>query len=585
MANRTKPPFFKRRRVRRFLMIGSLGLLAIILWAGSWVLAKMGPSPVDTYEADDTLSAENKEAASLMERVVELEALFAELMNQDEAESDQIHVFEMTFKELQRQLLLGQSQDLQVRERLVQVEQAYHNWQGSRLSRIVTAAERELAVALQDEAYAQALEALDRAYAAQQTINTQYPKSWAKNTQAAVALARRRAHLAAQPLHTLVQQHAADAEAAISVADWASASQSFEASIQAQLELNEKHRDAPQVSVERLRALQQALEDVASQQAEQSFKDAISAAESSFQEGAFSEASDHYARAREIELSLVADRRTRLAPEIQRLAAFAQKLQTEMSQETWHAIVEGMRQMDVRIRSADYEGLAVSIEALAPLFERMESQFVASQFTDPIVQEKFMYIRSRLNNIAYIQQRIQAVLLPVPELEGIKLLRTELRQSTYRLIMEEGVAVSIVDEQPVHSVTLTEAQLFCQRLGWLLALPVNLPTESIYRATLQGARDLDLQPYVWCGKDRVKAAQAVAQKQVFPSGFYDTLGNVGEWLAPANNQAQQYRSFGGDFKSRPSTLKSIPIYTFPSDTRSRAIGFRVVVSVAANENI
>ena len=123
-----------------------------------------------------------------MERVVELEALFAELMNQDEAESDPIRVFEMAFKGLQRQLLLGHSQDVQVRERLIEVEQAYHDWQGSRLSRLVTAAEQQLAVALENEAYVQALEALDQAYAAQQTINTQYPKSWAKNTQAAVAL-------------------------------------------------------------------------------------------------------------------------------------------------------------------------------------------------------------------------------------------------------------------------------------------------------------------------------------------------------------------------------------------------------------
>ena len=192
MANRTKPPFFQRRRVRRILMIGSLVLLVIILWAGSWFLAKMGPSSLDAAKADHSVSVDNKQAPSLMERVVELEALFAELINQDEAESDQIRIFENAFEGLQRQLLLGHSQDVLVRERLIEVEQAYHDWQGSRLSRLVTVAEQQLAVALENEAYVQALEALDQAYAAQQTINTQYPKSWAKNTQAAVALARRR---------------------------------------------------------------------------------------------------------------------------------------------------------------------------------------------------------------------------------------------------------------------------------------------------------------------------------------------------------------------------------------------------------
>ena len=294
----------------------------------------MGPSSLPSDQGGQNVLVDNKQAPSLMERVVELEALFAELMNQDAAESDQIRVFEMAFKGLQRQLLLGHSQDVQVRERFLEIEQAYQDWQGSRLSRLVTVAERQLAVALENEAHAQALEALDQAYAAQQRINIQYPSSSAKNTKRQLSLSVGE-HLAAEPLHTLVQQHAADAEAAISVADWDIAIQSFEASIQAQMELNEKHRDAPQVSIERLRALQQALENVASQQVERSFKDAISAAEKSFQQGAFFEAADHYARAREIEVSLVADRRIRFAPEIQRLAAFAQKLQTELSQVDW----------------------------------------------------------------------------------------------------------------------------------------------------------------------------------------------------------------------------------------------------------
>lgn len=579
MANRFKPPLFQRPGVRRFLLLGLLVFFVLALWVGSWVLAKMGPSAVRSDYLEQHDASEDAETDSLVERIAVVEALLAELVNEDEARFDQIFTFEKALKGLQRRLLLGHAQDSQVRGRCIDVEQAYHDWQGSRLSKVIIAAEQQLVAALDDGEHAQALEALERAYIAQQTINTNYPKSLAQNTQAAVALARRRSQLAAQPLHSLVEQYVADAQAAQLVADWVAASQSLEASIQAQLELNEEHRDAPQASLERLRALQQALKDLKSQQVERSFQAALSDAEKSFQQGALVEAAAHYARAREIQGSLAA---ARLTPDIQRAAAFEQNLQTELSQVTWQAIVDGMQQMDVRIRSADYAALAVSIQELAPLFERMELEYAASRLVDSQVQEKFAYIRSRMDDIASIQQRIQSALRPLPEMEGFSLLRTELRQATYRLVMEGQAAVGALNEQPVHSVTLSEALLFCQRLGWLLALPVNLPTESTYRAALQGARDLNLQPYVWCDKDQVKAAQAVAQKQAFPSGFYDLLGNVGEWLATTEGGVQQYKSFGGDFKTRLSSLKSIPIYTFQAETRSRAIGFRIVVRKPSN---
>ena len=466
-----------------------------------------------------------------------------------------------------------------MRERFLEIEQAYQDWQGSRLSKVVTAAEQQLATALQDGAHAQALEALERAYAAQQRINIQYASSSAKNIQAAVELERLRTELAAEPLHALVTKYVAEAQAARDLADWDNAIQQFEASVRAQLELNEKHRDAPQASIERLRELQETLRDLKAQQLEQRFKDALSAAEKAFQQGAISDAADHYETACQIQASFGAGQSRHFDSEIQRAAVFSQKLQTEMSQVTWQAIVDGMQQMDVLIQAANYKGLANRIKELTPLFEQMESQYATSQLRDPVLQEKFVFIRSRLNLIASIQELIYKALLPVPELDGVRLLRTELRRSTYLLVMEGNqVPSEALREKPMHSVSLAEAKLFCRRLGWLLAKSVDLPTEFIYRATLKGALTIDLQPYVWCDKDRVKEPQAVAKKMKFPSGFYDLMGNVGEWIAVENSDIQTYKSFGGDFKTPLSRLKSIPIYTFSQETRSRAIGFRIVVN-------
>lgn len=585
MSHRYKPPLFRRKPVQRFLIAVLLVSLVIGLWAGSWLLAKMGPRAVqlDASGAGDVSGA--AESTSIGEMLVDLEAVFAELVAGDEASSDGIRNFEVAFNKLQRRLRTGDAEGPQLRERVGKLEQAYHDWQGSRLSKLVTAAELQLATALAEGKHFEALEALERAYEAQQTINTQYPKSLAQDTQAAVALARRREQLAAQPLYRLVESYAREAEAAVEMADWATASQAFEAAIQAQLDLNERHSEAPQASVERLRTLQLALAGLKSQQWERAFQDALMAAENSFQQGAFAEAAAQYEKTQEIQAKLAADRGIRFAPELKRAAAFAQKLQTELSRATWQMIESGMQQIDLQIRAANDAALAVTIKELAPAFERMTAQFPASQLDDPSVHLKFDYIRSRFSQIAPIRQRILTALLPVPGLEGVSLLRTELRQSTYQLVMAETAVQEALSERPVHSVSFAEAQLFCQRLAWLLGLSVDLPTESIYRAALEGVVDLNLQPYVWCDQDRVKEAQAVAQKQVFPSGFYDLLGNVGEWLAATDPDAQQHKSLGGDFKTRLSSLQSIPIYSFPAATRSRAIGFRILVRSLPDDGI
>jgi formylglycine-generating enzyme required for sulfatase activity len=160
------------------------------------------------------------------------------------------------------------------------------------------------------------------------------------------------------------------------------------------------------------------------------------------------------------------------------------------------------------------------------------------------------------------------------------MLRTEVPQALYALIMGTNPSRNRGDVNPVDSVSWTEAKSFCERLSWIMGKEVRLPTENEFRQALGRLRYVVLEEHVWSVSDADGVAQPVGTKAPFASGFYDLLGNVSEWLESIDRfESEDARHVGGHAQDRLESIFTVPMREAPRGERNRMTGFRLVVGV------
>jgi formylglycine-generating enzyme required for sulfatase activity len=171
-------------------------------------------------------------------------------------------------------------------------------------------------------------------------------------------------------------------------------------------------------------------------------------------------------------------------------------------------------------------------------------------------------------------------LLPIPEIEGWRMLRTEVPQALYSLIMGTNPSRNQGDVRPVDSISWVEAKNFCERLSWILGQSVRLPTENEFRQALGRLRYVVLEDHVWSAADADGVPQAIGTKEPFASGFYDLLGNISEWLESIDRfETESASHIGGHAQDRIESIFTVPSREAPRGERNRLTGFRIVVKV------
>ena len=220
------------------------------------------------------------------------------------------------------------------------------------------------------------------------------------------------------------------------------------------------------------------------------------------------------------------------------------------------------------------------IVALRRDIKQMQEAFPRSSLNDEDLELKVRYLNLVQNDLGFIQDRIYDALLPVPEAEAWQMLRTEVPQALYALIMGTNPSRNKGDLRPVDSVNWIEAKNFCERLSWILGKPVRLPTENEFRQALGPLRYVVLENHAWSVSDSGGVPQDVGTKEAFARGFYDLLGNVSEWLESIDRfETENARHIGGHAQDRMESIFTVPVREAPRGERNRLAGFRFVVQV------
>lgn len=205
--------------------------------------------------------------------------------------------------------------------------------------------------------------------------------------------------------------------------------------------------------------------------------------------------------------------------------------------------------------------------------ERLFATFPKSPELDSALREKITYLDSRRSNLAEIQRLAWADLLPLPSGQpGVALLKNETSQALYVLVAGTNPSRHSGPGLPVESVSWHDAQIFCERLTWLLGATVRLPTEAEFRAALGTSPPAE----IWSRDNSGGATQPPGKQPTNTAGFCALLGNVAEWLA-ADAAADMAPVIGGSYLDPAAAVLRVPVEQRTKNDRARHIGFRFVV--------
>jgi len=562
---------------RKVLLVCLVVFLAAFFMGGAWFLTKLGPRNVDYREVSIDFEV-SEETAELKSKSIELEAQFEEVMVLREPLEKDIQLI-LQARDLQKQYMDALTKVYPEAERRYRyLDQRYQNLAAASLRDQSLELEAEGESLAGNKDYEAAGIKFGEAYALQDRINQRFPLSSAYNVGRATRLQRKARYQTAEPLLQRSVAFEAEASEWIEKQEWEKAEKSLREAIALQDQLNRDYRGSNQANVARLGHLRIQLVGVLSGQSYLEIEELLAIADAHRMEGENLQAARIYQEAARLQLKLNETYRDSPYASAERVSEFLRKAETAESFELGLRIERDHDALKQLLANRRTQESAEVIVSLSRDMKQMKEAYPRSSLNDDELQLKIRYLNHVQSDIGFIQDRVYDALLPIPENEEWKILRTEVPQALYAVIMGNNPSRNRGDVNPVDSVSWIDAKNFCERLSWIMGKPVRLPTENEFRASLGRLRYVVLEDHVWSVSDTQGVSQPIGRKKPFEGGYYDLLGNVSEWLESIDRfETEDARHIGGHAQDRLEAIFTVPVREAPRGERNRMTGFRIVM--------
>ncbi|MFT5837340.1 MAG: hypothetical protein ACI9ZV_000845, partial [Candidatus Azotimanducaceae bacterium] len=558
--------------VKKFFIGLLIVLLAAAILGGFWFLSQLGPRDVD-YREIDYNSDIPESVKALQQRSVELEAQFEKVLAQREARPEDIILLKQALDKQKEYLAAIPGVDSAGYKRQINLEERYQNQAAEALRIESRDLESEAEALATNKDYETARAKYREAYQQQEQINEAFPLSSAYNVGRATRLERQVRYLTAEPLFQRSLALENEADLLIEAREWGQAEERLQQAMDLQDKLNREYRGTNQASVVRLERLNVKLVGIRSGQSFVEVQRVIQLADERRAANGNLEAAALYQEAALLQRQLNKAYRDSPYASSERVAEYQRKSQTA---ESFDLGLEVERNHDLMQKLLSERRTYEAAEVIAALrrdIKQMQEAFPRSSLNDEDLQLKIRYLNLVQSDLGFIQDLIYDALLPIPEVEGWRMLRTEVPQALYSLIMGTNPSRNKGDVRPVDSVSWIESKNFCERLAWILGKPVRLPTENEFRQALGRLRYVVLEDHVWSVSNADGVPQSVGTKEPFASGFYDLLGNASEWLESIDRfETEDARHIGGHAQDRIEAIFTVPIREAPRGERNRLTG-------------
>ena len=260
----------------------------------------------------------------------------------------------------------------------------------------------------------------------------------------------------------------------------------------------------------------------------------------------------------------------------ERVDALEVARQTELSSDAARRVAQLDREVAAKLRSGDLTNVPEMLLEGARLQDAMFTRLPRSRRLDPELRLKFNYLLLQREMVGPVVKALADQFRPVPG-RNVRMLRSEVPQRLFELVMRGNPSRQSGADLPVESVSALDAAEFCRRLSWVIGSAVRLPTEGEYRAALGTVpTGIALTAQTWAQERSEQRIHSVGSSAASAAGFFDLLGNVAEWLAPDRADAEVTLVAGGSYAEPEADLANVPMEKRNRLERARTIGFRVV---------
>ena len=375
----------------------------------------------------------------------------------------------------------------------------------------------------------------------------------------------------------LSETHAAATEAA-KAKDWETAKKLYSKALELQETINRDYGTTTYASFTKIRELQVDLDSLKTAPLENEVQEAVEKALKLEADGDYNAAAEllraAYDKQRNININF---ERSRAASK-ENLEKISAMMETAMSRKLHDEISGQKKRLDTFLKEG---GLSDEIPAICEELlikcEHFKSEFPKSAVLDEELVLSLRYLGFLGKNISVINKIVNEEMIPISPDSNTRMLKKEVTQALYKLVMQENPSRSQDELNPVETVSYANAQDFCRRLSWIMASKVSLPKPSEFREAIGSLKYVDLNAIAWHAGNSGLQTQRAGSKSANTRGFYDLLGNVAEFTMPENSFSKP-GIIGGNAQTWTDSLSEIPFQEIEPGIRGdRMVGFRVLI--------
>ncbi len=557
----------------------SFGKFILVVFAASLVigagyfLPMLSPSPVSDESYMDVGS--DKEYANMLLESEKLEKEFEEYVAKNGLNNEAIDKLRNAIKLQEQYLANPMTRDRAPAERLIKLKRRLQNIEAKPISEQVDLSEAKAKEAESKGNYKLAEKHYNNAYRLQTTIENDYEFSQYRDGVRFSRLANDAERMRVFPIYKKSLDAQKQAEKALKERKWSEAVNYFEQAFAFMKEIEEQYPRSIYNDFNRNRMLNSEIQSLQSTSLYNKLEQALKRVEEAKAKKNFPLVAEAYGDAAEIQRQINKSYPSSRHASDKDLDKFEKAKVDAFSWDFANAINVQDKKLSELIAKCDIDGIAEMSSNLLNKAEQFKSDYPRSKLVDSDLIMKLRHINHMVGDIAKIQS---LVLKNTIDINGKKMLKTEVSQRLYKLVMRDNPSRDIDDDKPVDSVSYDDVERFCIRLSWLTSKKISIPTDEDFLAAVGSLRYADLNEISWNNANSGGRTQKIATKKRNDKGFYDLLGNVEEFVISKNNTSETITVMGGSAQSTTDSILDYARKNIDTKTRSRVLGFRIVIS-------